>query len=358
MTRALSALAAFIVSVVAGALAFAYKADAETLYAGVSHTETMIHVDDVRKNTSDLAALKTYHGSKNASNVENVLKELTPQPTSAPIQKTTATPATKLSVSNSQTAPTRFTASAAQTLPAVKPAQPSLVSEIAKAAASAPKQGYLPAFGVGHAAEHKVFTVGTQKFSVQWFIIPPFMSGTWQKDGDLTTEVTNLATGRKSYPNQWIDNRLNVTWGHQMDKAGNVWHVNLLPSERDGLSDGKRVRFLTVAQQCEQTNAAQMVTRTHYLVSESDVMNGAPEAIFQQESLNDYMFDPQTQTLVNRSSNRVFSYSGYPVRDGQLLSKYRRIANFTPTPSLMGLDLRQSLADFLVSEGLSNLVQK
>ncbi len=350
MTRALSAIAAAFLtslSILLTCFTFADRVDATTLYAGVSHTESMVHVDEVKQNTTNPTKVKTYHGAKQQ-----------PAPPSKPLTVNIATASSKPVIHPAP--PINLTASVQQTAP--KPPTSNLVSEIAKAAAAMPKQGYLPAFGVAHApnhtTDHRVLVVGAQKFSVQWFMLPAWMSGRWEKDGDLTTQVTNLANGRTSYPNVWIDNKLVASWGHQKDKAGNVWHVNLLPEERDGLSDGKKVRFMTVAQRCEQTSQTQLVTRTHYLVSESDIMNGVPEGSFQQESLNDYVLEPQTQLLINNSSNRVFNYSGAPVRDGVLLSKYRKIANFTPTPTMMGLDLRQSLQDFLISEGLSNLVDR
>lgn len=349
MTRSLSAIATACLTpifIFVGGFALADRAHATTLYAGVSHTEAMMHVDEVKKNATNPTKAKTYHGA---------LQQ--PAPPSKPLTGNLAAETTKPA---HPTPPTKLTASVQQAAP--KPPVSNLVADVARAAAAMPKQGYLPAFGVAHApehsADHRVITVGAQKFSVQWFMIPSWMSGRWDKDGDLTTQVTNLATGRTTYPNIWIDNKLVASWGHQKDRAGNIWHVNLLPAERDGLSDGKQVRFLTVAQRCEQTNQAQLVTRTHYLVSESDIMNGASEGSFQQESLNDYVFEPQTQLLINHSSNRVFSYSGAPVRDGVLLSKYRKLTNFTPTPTMMGLDLRQSLQEFLMSEGLSNLVDK
>lgn len=347
MTRVLSAITAISISTFANGFVCVTETLATTLYAGVSHTDSMMHVDEVRTGAANPIPAKSF------STVKQIPQPAHQTPPAA--TRLSAPPLTGSATTNS--APR---ASAPAPAPVIAPPSQALVNEIAKASAPQTlKQGYIPAFGVAHVASNiREYQVGNQKYSVEWFMIPAFMPGIWQKEGDLTVEVTNLHTGAKSYPNQWIDNKLTAKWGHQMDAAGNVWQINLLPYERDGLSDGKLVRFLTVSQRCEQVSQAQLVTRTHYLVSESDTMRGAPEETFQQESINDYVLEQPTQMVVNKSSNRVFNYAGKPVRDGHLVSKYRKIANFTPIPTLMGLDLRQSLRDFLISGQLSNLVPK
>lgn len=191
---------------------------------------------------------------------------------------------------------------------------------------------------------------------VEWFVIPTAMAGVWTKHGDLTTSVTDLRTGMSQALNQWIPDEMTVTWGHQTDKQGNVWHANLLPAERDGLSSGKNVRFLTVGQKCESSSASTLVTRTHYLVSESYGQGGPVADVFQQEALNHYQIVSGNE-LQNNSTNRVFSYQGQPVRDGALLTKFARVGNFAPTQSLSGIDLVQSLNDYLRSIGRPELTR-
>jgi hypothetical protein len=166
--------------------------------------------------------------------------------------------------------------------------------------------------------------------------------------------VTDLRNGQKRELHQFVENRMQATWGHQKDAAGNIWHVNFLPSERDGQSEGKMVKFMTMRQNCEKSDIQQLVTRTQYVVSESDIWSGQPIDMFQQESLNHYMLGPN-DTLLNLSTNRVFTYDGQPVRDGQLRSEYDRLTQFVPTQSLNGFDLKQSLNDYLDSHGLAQL---
>lgn len=182
-----------------------------------------------------------------------------------------------------------------------------------------------------------------QRPAVEWFPIPKQMAGQWTKKGDLSEGVTDLTTGITTPANQWTNNVMTVTWGHQADRQGNIWHANFIPSERDGSSDGKVVKFLTVSMKCESATEQGLVTRTHYIVSESYGERVAD--VFQQESLNDYTFlnDGQMQ---NTSSNRVFTYQGQPTRAGNLLSRFTKTAGFAPEATQYGIDLAASLADF------------
>ncbi len=191
---------------------------------------------------------------------------------------------------------------------------------------------------------------------VEWFPIPAPMAGVWTKRGDLTTSVTDLRTGLSEALNQWTDDEMTVTWGHQTDKLGNIWHANILPAERDGNSIGKVVKFLTVGQKLEASSAGALVTRTHYLVSERYGVNGPVADVFQQEALNHYQLIAESQ-LQNNSTNRVFAYQGQPIRDGSLLTNFNRVGAFNPTPSLSGIDLVQSLNDYLRSIGRIDLMR-
>lgn len=220
--------------------------------------------------------------------------------------------------------------------------------------------------GVAHpnselAAEHPtpVLKIGTSvtNYNVEWFMIPRWMAGSWVKDGDMTTQETDLRTGTSSNSQIWTENRLQVNWGHQMDAKGNIWHVNLLPSERDGVSAGKQVRFLTLKQKCELSDPNAVITRTFYAVGEYAGFRGEQVDAFQQESLNHYALDSRG-TLVNNSSNRVFNYTGVPIRDGHLVSNFRKTGDFRPLETMRGVTLKDALTDYLLSQGWNDLVPK
>jgi hypothetical protein len=242
--------------------------------------------------------------------------------------------------------------------PLVSSATSSAVRGPVLTAQNAQTQVYEPSFGVARVTADRTVAPArpVQHYSIEWFMIPTWMAGAWLKDGDMTTNVTDLRTGMSSSQREWTENRMETTWGHQQDAQGNYWHVNILPAERDGNSAGKLVRFVTVAQKCENTMPSQLLTRTHYVVSESNPWNSQPIDTFQQESLNHYALGGRNQ-LVNTSSNRVFTYQGAAVREGHLVSEFAKIRQFAPIANLNGIDLRASLSDYLQSHSLGHLVK-
>ncbi|MBY0549540.1 MAG: hypothetical protein K2W95_19845 [Candidatus Obscuribacterales bacterium] len=297
-----------------------------TLFGGVTHSTAVPHAEKtISAHKEKLAKLKALAATA------------APQP-SNPAPHAVPPPSLKVEAASNVSAPPSATVKPKELLPLQK---------------EVPTPAYESSFGVARTVsepQHPVLKAeaAQQHYTVQWFMIPPWMAGAWLKDGDLTTQVTNLRTGRTTPTNTWTDNRLEAIWGHQTDPQGNYWHVNLLPSERDGLSGAKRVRFLAVSQNCERTTATDLLTRTHYVVTESAEWNGRALDTFQQESLNHYSMSAPNE-LLNSSSNRVFTYEGQPLRDGQLQSKFRKIGNFKATEYLGGINLRDSLRDYLQS---------
>jgi hypothetical protein len=191
--------------------------------------------------------------------------------------------------------------------------------------------------------------------TIEWFMIPKWMAGAWRKQGDLTVSYRDLRTNRFTSMSAWTENEMTITWGHQVDRLGNVWHADILPVEKDGWSKGKLARFMMTSLSCEHTSPQQLVTRAKYVVTES--YNGSAQVadMFQQESLNDYTMMADGE-LENMSSNRIFSAQGQPLREGALVSRLQKISPFAPVRVQNNIDLAQSLNTYLSTHGLQHLV--
>jgi hypothetical protein len=194
-----------------------------------------------------------------------------------------------------------------------------------------------------------------QNPAIEWFPIPKWMAGTWSKKGDTTQSVTDLRTGITTPMNQYIEDYMIVTWGHQRDSQGNVWHANLVPSQRDGESQGKNVSFIIVNLKVVEATPQNLATRIHYIVKESVGRQIAD--IFQQESLTHYQLAGSNFRMDAISSNRIFTYQGQPRRDGNLVSEYTKSAEFEPLTSKQGIDLAASLNDYLKTHNMASLAK-
>ncbi|GEM_PF-843582 len=190
---------------------------------------------------------------------------------------------------------------------------------------------------------------------IEWFRIPPWMAGKWHKQGDLTVSVTDLRNGMSQNVREWKDNEMTVTWGMLADRAGNIWHANLLPFERDGFASGLEARFLTIAMKCEVSNQNEVVTRTTYHITQT--RPGSNQAVnqFLQESINHFTPLPNG-SVQNQSSNRDFDMSGSPTQQGTLISTFQKIGPFVPQTSMNGMDLVPSLNQYLGANGMPDLM--
>lgn len=195
-----------------------------------------------------------------------------------------------------------------------------------------------------------------QNPAIEWFPIPTWMAGKWSKKGDITQSVTDLRTGITTPMNEFIEDYMTVTWGYQTDSQGNIWHANLVPSERIGESQGKNVSFLIVNLKILEATPQNLATRTHYIVRET--VGRELSDIFQQESLTHYQLVGSSDRMDAISSNRVFSYQGQPKRDGKLISHYSKTSNFEPLPSKQGIDLAASLNQYLKTHNMAGLAKQ
>jgi hypothetical protein len=190
---------------------------------------------------------------------------------------------------------------------------------------------------------------------VLWFMMPTWMAGVWTKPGDMTVQVTDPRTGTTSNTNEWTDDVMTIRFGHVRDAQGNIWHAYLIPSERDGRSGGQVVRFVTVDFQ-PVSQAPAVVGRARYLISEaSDPKN--LRFLYQEESLNEYTPISETE-IQNYSSDKMFDYEGRPVRQGLLVSRFKRVRQFSPASEENGVPLMPSFKAYLTSKGLENLFPK
>jgi len=187
-----------------------------------------------------------------------------------------------------------------------------------------------------------------------WFEIPKWMAGQWTKRGDLTVQVTDPRTGYTSDTNEWTDDDMTVTFGHLLDKEGNIWHAYMIPSERDGHNSGTLVRFITIDFQPLQQDPSRAIGRSRYLIAQSSNPYSSNYQL-QEESLNEYSPINETE-IQNYSSNRIYGYDGRPVRQGLLLSKFKRDKPFVPVTQENGIELMPLFREFLTNNGMQSLV--
>jgi hypothetical protein len=179
--------------------------------------------------------------------------------------------------------------------------------------------------------------------SVIWIPIPKWLAGRWVKQGDLTVSYTNLSTGVSTQLNQWTQNYQVTPFGNQIDGQGNIWHGYVMPTEFDGLSNGRFVQFVVVDGREELAPQNHLITRVHSVV-------------FQQEELNDLYLLPSGE-LENIGYTRDFTSQGQAIREGTLVSHFSKIGTFQAVEVQDGIDMLASLNEYLRNHNMSQLVR-
>jgi hypothetical protein len=198
--------------------------------------------------------------------------------------------------------------------------------------------------------------VGTiEQPAVQWFMIPKWLAGKWNKRGDTTLSVTDLRTGRTGRSGVFTEDNMTISWGQQVDKEGNIWHANFIPSERDGATEEESVRFVLLSQSAEVNSEEQFVTRTRYVVTMRYEGTGEVAEKYQQETLADLTPDDANH-FTAKSSNKMFYMSGQAYRMGMLSSTFTRVGEFAPRKVERNIDLRRALADYLHAHNMDQLI--
>lgn len=193
-----------------------------------------------------------------------------------------------------------------------------------------------------------------EKPAIVWVPIPKQLAGKWIKQGDLTVSYTDLRTGVTTPVNQWTQNVQTTNWGNQIDRQGNIWHGYSVPTEFDGISSGKHVRFTMVGGRRESSSSDHLVTRAHFIVTES--LGTQLVDAFQQETLNDLFLLPSGE-LENHGSTRDFTNEGQPIRQGMLISRFTKVGPFEPVETQDGVDLLKSLNEYLRTHNMAQLVR-
>lgn len=218
-----------------------------------------------------------------------------------------------------------------------------------------PKRQYVARIRQGAIDEGVMPQGQPREKNILWIPIPKWLAGTWSKQGDLTVSSTDMRSGVSSPVNQWTPNFQTTTWGNQIDGCGNIWHGYSIPTEIDGNSSGKTVKFVIIDGHWEPSSPDHLITRVRSIVISSYGRQVVDE--FQQEALNDLCL-LQTGELANYGSTRDFTNQGLPLRQGMLISRFTKVRSFEPVEFQDGVDLVKSLNEYLKTHNMCQFVRK
>ncbi len=200
-----------------------------------------------------------------------------------------------------------------------------------------------------------VFSSPDSQPTVQWFPVPDWLAGTWLKDGDMETFEEDLRTGQSSSRQIWINNRVKLSFGHQIDALKTIWHAEVLPFRADGERGNVKDRRYVMNMACLKSTPQEVVLRFRSVVAVIDP--GTQKVVDNEQQEEIVTFSPGAPGIINtHSSTKSFTGAGQALFQAETHTQRRKLAEFVPTAALQGIDLRASLYQFLVSSNMQNRI--
>lgn len=197
------------------------------------------------------------------------------------------------------------------------------------------------------------FTPPAQVARVAWFPVPDWLAGAWVKSGDMETYVKDFRTGQEIDKPIWLDNKVRLTFGHQKDCLGTVWHAEILPFRADGNRGSSTDHRFVMDMSCLKSQPDMVSLRFHSNVVQVDPEDGEIETTTQQEEI--VTFRPDKQGIIaSTSSTRTFDENGHAIIQSNSNAERSKLADFVPVNELNGINLAESLAQFLTSNNMTN----
>jgi len=188
---------------------------------------------------------------------------------------------------------------------------------------------------------------------VQWFPVPDWLAGAWMKDGDVETYARDFRTGQVSTQQVWLTNRVRLEFGHQVDALGTVWHAELLPFRADGNRGQTQDRRYVMQMDCLSSTPQSVALNFRSIVTNMDTSSNRVLESKQQEEI--VTFKPSVPNMIaTHSSIKSFTDRGQPVNQYETHTERRKIAAFVPVDQLRGVNLKESLAEFLTQKNMLN----
>ncbi|MBX9669903.1 MAG: hypothetical protein K2X93_19935 [Candidatus Obscuribacterales bacterium] len=211
---------------------------------------------------------------------------------------------------------------------------------------------YLPPVAQSYKAGAR-FSAPAQVARVAWFPVPDWLAGAWLKPGDMETYVRDFRTGQETTKPIWLDNKVRLAFGHQRDCLGTVWHAEVLPFRADGNRGPSTDRRYVMDMSCLKSQPDMVSLRFHSNVFQVDPEDGEIETTTQQEEIVTFRPD-KDGVIASTSSTRTFDENGHAIIQSNSNAGRSKLADFVPVNELNGINLVESLTQFLTSNNMTN----
>ena len=187
-----------------------------------------------------------------------------------------------------------------------------------------------------------------------WYRIPEWLAGKWQRQQESIVSTYDYQTGRKSRMNKSITSQQIADYGVQKDRQGAIWSCDLSGKGSSNRGSFKSVALIRSHYPVRQT-AQEIVFKEEFVVL--NVMNETNAIMdsFIVESIT--RLKPVKRGLLETTmSAQVYLADGTPKVQQESRAYDRLIKPYTSVDTYKGIDVRQDFIKFLESSNLGSLV--
>lgn len=191
-----------------------------------------------------------------------------------------------------------------------------------------------------------------------WFPVPQWLAGTWEANEETILDAYDYKQGIQTVSEPMgIDTFRRSVIGTQRDSLGRVWYCACTPIERtmetEAFLDHQTIeRISVVANSSNQLTVDSLAT-----VVRTSKSIGQERKIFKEETIATYK--PVSDGVTHASFLiKDFDLEGHPLVASRAICYERRVEPFSIIDKDQRGDLRAKFQEFLIANGLGNLLAK
>jgi hypothetical protein len=191
-----------------------------------------------------------------------------------------------------------------------------------------------------------------------WFPVPRWLAGTWETNEETVLDAYDYKQGIRTISEPMrIDTLRKSEIGAQSDSLGRIWYCACTPIERtletDSFVDRQIIeRISVVANSPNQLTVDSLAT-----VTRSGKSIGQEQKVFKEETIATYR--PVSDGIIHASFLiNDFDLQGHPLVSSRATCYESRLEPFKNIDRDQRGDLRSKFQEFLIANGLGNLLAK
>lgn len=188
-----------------------------------------------------------------------------------------------------------------------------------------------------------------------WVRVPSWLSGTWAINEEHAVYKEDCRTGKVWVGSDPFVARSRFSYGKQTDRLGQVWHYLGTPySSTTQFADYTELHEVA-SKTVEELQPDQVAVKTQFTVVRISKTTHEVINTVQQESITVYTRRSDDELLLH-GSTKVFDQFGTPVRIEDNEALVHRLSPFRPVNRDSGKNLHEMFREFLIANGLTNLI--